>query len=365
MDYELLMKRALQLATNGTGYVSPNPRVGAVIYRDGEIIGEGWHAHFGGNHAEVEAINNSSYDDFSDATLIVNLEPCSHTGKTPPCAPFVIEKKFKRVVIGIQDPNPEVSGNGIKMLNDAGIEVVEGVLENDCKWINRFFIKNVTTGETYNLIKIAQSMDGCIATSGGDSKWISSEESRRRVHKLRAELDAVLIGKKTASKDNPELTVRLVNGRNPRRIVLDSQLSLPLSLKIFTDEQRTDTVVICSHDVQNSRKAENLEIAGVNIFPYIIDNNGKYDLPNTLKVLSSQFNVASILVEGGAGVYSTFASNGLIDEINLFTAPIIIGNGLSSFNSYKTFFVKDAAKFEIKAILKSDTDFQTIAIKKQ
>ncbi len=362
MDYEELMKRALQLALNGTGYVSPNPRVGAVISRDGEIIGEGWHQYYGGSHAEVEAIKNSPTDDFTDCTLAVNLEPCSHHGKTPPCADLIIEKNFKAVVIGMEDPNPEVAGSGIRKLQDAGIEVITGVLKNDCRWINRFFSKHITTGMPFVLAKIAQSLDGCIASSGGDSKWITSEESRKRVHKLRAELDCVLIGRKTASKDNPSLTVRMVKGRNPRRIIMDTQLSLPLSLKVFTDEERADTVVVCSAEAAKSKKAENLEIAGINIFPYSQDDNTGINLAETIKMLAAKFGLSSILVEGGAGIYSSFAKSNLIDELHIFNAPIVIGNGLSSFNSFKTFFVKDAAQFHIKAVLKSGTDFQVIAV---
>ncbi len=365
MNYDSIMKRALQLSLKGTGHVSPNPRVGALILKDGEVIGEGWHSAFGEPHAEVEAINNTNGADLEGATLVVNLEPCSHQGKTPPCAPLLIEKKIKRVVVGMQDPNPEVAGNGIRMLQDAGIEVVTGVLEEECKWINRFFIKHITTGLPYNLVKVAQSLDGCIATSGGDSKWISSEESRRRAHKLRAELDAVLVGRRTASRDNPQLTVRHVSGRNPRRIVLDSQLSLPLSLKVFTDENRTDTIVVCKPEAMKSKKTDNLNIAGINVFPYSLNGNGDIDLTETMKALSLNYNIASVLVEGGATIFSAFANNKLIDEINIFVAPIILGNGLSSFISYKTFFIKDAAQFDIKAILKSDTDFQIIAVKKQ
>ncbi len=358
------MKRALELALRGSGYVSPNPRVGAVILKEGKIISEGYHKKFGGPHGEVEAVNNAAGIDLEGATMVVNLEPCSHVGKTPACAPMLAEKKFARVVVGMQDPNPLVAGKGIEMLRDAGIEVVTGVLEEDCKWVNRFFIKHITTGIPYVIVKVAQSIDGCIATFGGDSKWITSEESRRRVHKLRAELDAVLVGRKTAEKDNPELTVRFVKGRDPKRIILDSNLSLPLGLKVFTDDNRKNTIICCKKEALESGKAKNLKIGGMNLFPFSTDEKGETDLKETLIALSKEYNIASILVEGGAKVYSSFAGSGLIDELHLFTAPIIIGNGISSFNSFHSFFVKDATQFRIKAMMKSDVDFQVIAVRK-
>ena len=191
------MKRALDLAMLGTGEVSPNPRVGAVILKDGEKIGEGYHAKFGADHAEIEAIRNAGLDDYSGCTMVLNLEPCTHYGKTPPCTDKIIELNFSRVVIGMEDPNPEVAGNGIKKLRDAGIEVEAGLMRDECMWLNRSFIKHIRTGMPYVILKIAQSFDGNIASSEGESKWISSEESRRRSHILRAQVDAVLVGEGT------------------------------------------------------------------------------------------------------------------------------------------------------------------------
>ena len=230
----------------------------------------------------MEAIKHAGDISLEGATMVVNLEPCSHEGKTPPCAPLLIEKKFARVVVGMKDPNPMVAGRGIKMLKDAGIEVIVGVLEEECKWVNRAFIKHITTGMPYVTAKIAQSLDGKIASSTGDSKWITCEESRKRAHKLRSEVDAIVIGRKTAVQDNPKLTVRHVEGKNPARIVLDSELSLPFNLNIFNDPLRKHTFVCCKPEALTNTKANNLKLAGIKVLPAEM-NGEKMDLAATMK----------------------------------------------------------------------------------
>jgi len=357
------MHLAIKLAMKGSGRVSPNPRVGAVILKDGKIAGKGWHKEFGGSHAEVNAINNSKLNDFTGCTIIVTLEPCSHYGKTSPCAELIIQKNFKKVVIGMIDPNPLVSGKGIEMLKSSGIEVIHGILEEDCFWLNRFFIKHVTAKLPYVIVKIAQSINGNIATITNESKWISGEESRKRTHALRAEVDAVLIGKNTALNDNPELTVRCVKGENPKRIVLDTKLSLPTNLKIFSDDFRSKTIVCTNLRASLSEKAEILQKKGITILP-VEEVDKKLNIKNAIEKLSEKLNITSILVEGGAGIYSQFAKLNLIDEIQIFQAPIIIGNGINAFGNFTTNILSDSERFKTKSVTKCGNDIHTIFIKK-
>jgi diaminohydroxyphosphoribosylaminopyrimidine deaminase / 5-amino-6-(5-phosphoribosylamino)uracil reductase len=363
MNNEEYMAFALELAEKGFGMVSPNPLVGAVIIKDDKIIGKGWHKKFGGNHAEVEAIIDAGMENFDGCTLIVNLEPCSHYGKTPPCSSLIIEKKFSRVVIGMVDPNPLVSGKGIQMLKDAGIEVVVGVMNEECKWLNRFFIKHITTGLPYIILKAAQSLDGSIAASNGESNWISSEESRRRVHVLRSQIDAVLIGKGTALADNPQLTVRAVDGRNPKRIILDTNLFLPLSLKLFNNDEKSNTIVCCGLKASLSEKADKLKVLNVNILEVEEQKNGELDINDLLKNLSEIYKINSVLVEGGSGIYSSFAEHNLIDEIQLFIAPKIFGISHPAFDKFRIDKLEQALNFKIKEISMSDRDVHVVAIK--
>ncbi len=362
MTNEFYMNRAIELAYKGTGYVSPNPRVGAVIVKNGVIIGEGWHKKFGAPHAEIEAIENCKGVDLSDATLYVNLEPCNHYGKTPPCTSAIIEKKFRNVIVGMTDPNPVVSGRGIEVLRDAGINVEADILLEDCKWVNRFFIKNITTKLPYVIIKTAQSLDGNIATSSGESKWITSPESRKAVHSLRFEVDAVLVGRRTVLNDNPSLTVREIEGRNPLRIIFDSSLSLPLETDIFNDSA-SPVIVCCKPEVSDSRKAELLKSKGINILPVWQNNEGKLDVQDAVSKLSREFNIASILVEGGASVFSSFINEKIYDEFHLFIAPIIIGKGLNVFGDFTIRHLVESPRFKIRAVIKRNTDLQIVAIK--
>ncbi|MCS6808568.1 MAG: bifunctional diaminohydroxyphosphoribosylaminopyrimidine deaminase/5-amino-6-(5-phosphoribosylamino)uracil reductase RibD [Bacteroidota bacterium] len=362
MTDEQAMRRALDLALKGTGKVSPNPRVGAVIVHEGEIIGEGWHSAYGSAHAEVEAIRSASRP-LEGATLYVNLEPCNHFGKTPPCTHLIIDKKFRRVVIGMTDPNPEVSGRGISELQQAGIEVNIGVLEEEAQWINRFFTKYITTGQPYILAKIAQSLDGCIATVYGQSKWITSEESRQVTHALRAEVDAVLVGAVTVAKDDPELTVRLVEGRNPKRVILDSDLSISLKSKVFAEEDRHNTFVFCTQSAMTKHKATALKISGVNVFAAGAGTGDYLSLRAVLEQLASK-NVASVMVEGGARIFSSFAQENLIDELHIFTAPILIGSGLHSFSSLSVPSLQIAKKFTFKSITPCGTDMYAVAVRR-
>ncbi|TAL69788.1 MAG: bifunctional diaminohydroxyphosphoribosylaminopyrimidine deaminase/5-amino-6-(5-phosphoribosylamino)uracil reductase RibD [Bacteroidetes bacterium] len=359
---EQAMKRAIVLALNGIGYVSPNPMVGAVILKNDEIISEGWHHKFGTKHAEIDAIDNAAGIDLEGCTLVVNLEPCSHQGKTPPCTTAIIEKKISKVIIGLKDPNPSVNGAGMNILSDSNIEILSDILPNECRWLNRFFIKHITTGIPYVILKCAQSIDGCIATSKGESHWISGEESRKRTHRLRALVDAVLIGKRTAEIDNPSLTVRNVNGRNPFRIILDSELSISPSNKVFSENEKYKVIIVCHENYRHSKRAENLRASGINILAVEEDEDSKLSLKEILKSLYSEYRIGSVLVEGGAGIFSSFARANMIDELHIFTAPKIIGDGIHSFERFNITRLAYATNLKLISSELSGEDIHSVFI---
>ncbi|MGE5480677.1 MAG: bifunctional diaminohydroxyphosphoribosylaminopyrimidine deaminase/5-amino-6-(5-phosphoribosylamino)uracil reductase RibD [Chloroflexota bacterium] len=360
MSDEKFMRRALELALRGTGSVSPNPRVGAVIVRDNNIIAEGWHKRFGEAHAEPDAIAAAGSKDLRGSTIYVNLEPCSHYGKTPPCAPLIVEKGFSRVVIGMLDPNPLVAGRGAEALREAGIDVKVGVLEKTARHVNRFFIKNIEQGKPFVAIKVAQSADGTIALANGESKYITGEESLNRAHALRAEFDAVLTGKGTVAKDNPLFTVRRLSGRNPKRVILDSNLSLPLSAKVFTEGDRHTTIVCCKPGADKSRKADNLRLAGINIFPVQLNEDNRIDLEAALKALYVEFSIGSILIEAGSNINSNILKIGAADEIHFFVAPKIMGGGRQPFEQLSLRSLSDAIKLELQYAGESGEDLHVI-----
>ncbi|MFQ5706241.1 MAG: bifunctional diaminohydroxyphosphoribosylaminopyrimidine deaminase/5-amino-6-(5-phosphoribosylamino)uracil reductase RibD, partial [bacterium] len=235
MTDEAFIEKTLELAEKGRGLVSPNPMVGAVIVKNNGIIAEGFHQRFGGEHAEVVACNKAR-ESVKGATLYVNLEPCSHYGKQPPCVERIVQQGIERVVIGTRDPNPIVDGSGIRFLQEHGVQVQAGVLENRCEHLNEAYFKYVKSGLPLTTLKIAQTLDGRIATKTGASKWITSEPARRYAHQLRSQNDAILVGIGTVLSDDPQLTVRLVEGVNPIRFVLDSLLRIPLSARILSKE---------------------------------------------------------------------------------------------------------------------------------
>ena len=329
---EKLMYRCLELAGKGAGYVSPNPLVGCVIAKNNKIIAEGYHKKFGSNHAEVKAINSAIKKgiNLKGSELYVNLEPCSHYGKTPPCVDKIIEHKISKVIIGIKDPHPLVSGKGIRKLRQNGIEVKAGVLENECKELNRFFLKYVKTGLPYITIKTAQTLDGKIADKNYNSKWISSFESRKLVHKLRRVFDAVLIGKNTVKYDNPSLTVRHAKGRNPYRIVIDGKLELNLNKKLFSDRFKHKTIVITSNNV-SKKKIHNFERKNIKVI-CCKTKEGLIDLKDALRKIA-RLGITSILVEGGAFTSTEFLKKNLDDANMIFIAPKIMGEGIDAFNT--------------------------------
>ena len=326
MTDESYIKLAIEIAKKGRGNVSPNPLVGCIIVKDERIISAGYHEKYGENHAEINAIN-SAKESVEGSTLYVNLEPCSHQGLTPPCVDKIIENKIKRVVIGTLDMNPLVCGNGIKILKSAGIDVKAGILENECAAVNKFFFKFITKKNPYVTLKIAQTLDGKIADKQGDSKWVSSLLSRRYVHELRSKYDAVLIGLGTVMKDNPSLTVRLTEGRNPRRVILDTGLKLSTEHKLFSSNSDKKLIIVTSNkNKSKERKIKKIKSKGAEVI-FVREDRGKLNLKNILKELA-KINITSVLVEGGKAIFSSFVKENLFDDLLVFISPKILGNGI-------------------------------------
>jgi diaminohydroxyphosphoribosylaminopyrimidine deaminase/5-amino-6-(5-phosphoribosylamino)uracil reductase len=313
---ESFMQRTLELAQLGIGYVSPNPRVGCVIVNENKIIGEGWHQKFGGAHAEVNAINSVANQSLlKESTVYVNLEPCSHFGKTPPCADLLVRHQLKKVVIGNLDTNPLVAGQGVKKLTQAGIEVTVGVLAKASRELNKNFFSFIEKERPYIILKWAQTLDGFIAQKNFESKWISNEFSRQLVHRWRSEEDAVLVGTHTASHDNPSLTVRDWVGRNPTRIIIDRFLRLNDHLHLFNKKEKTICYNLLKHE-----EHKNLLLVRI-------------DEDNFLQALVHDLfkrNIQSVIVEGGAQTLKLFIDANLWDEACVFTSPRSFGDGIAA-----------------------------------
>jgi diaminohydroxyphosphoribosylaminopyrimidine deaminase/5-amino-6-(5-phosphoribosylamino)uracil reductase len=343
---ESYIKLAIEIAKKGMGCVAPNPLVGCVIIKNERIIGAGFHEKYGGKHAEINAIE-SAIESVEGSVMYINLEPCSHQGLTPPCADKIIECKVKRVVVGTLDMNPLVSGRGIKKLKSAGVEVKVGILENECISLNKFFFKYITTGLPYVTLKAAQTLDGKIADEHGESKWISSTQSRRYVHDLRSKYDAVLIGAGTVKKDDPNLTVRLVEGRNPRRIVIDTCLSIKSTNKLYVNNGDKKLIIITSvKNLDRKNKIKRLTNCGAYLIFVNEDEKKRLNLREVLKELG-KLQISSILVEGGRDVFTSFIKRNLFDEILLFVCPKILGSGLPVINNIGIKSIRNALKIKI------------------
>ena len=314
------MREALRLAENARGRTSPNPLVGAVIVRENRIVAVGWHRQAGTEHAEIHALNMAKKLAVG-ATLYVTLEPCAHYGRTGPCVKAVIGAGIRRVVVAMEDPNPAVSGRGIAMLRKAGIEVRCGVLEEAARRQNEVFIRWITAGRPFVWMKMAMSLDGRIATVGGESQWITGEEARRRGHAMRDEVDAILVGVGTVIADDPALTARgMEGGRTPRRIVLDSQARTPLSAKLLSDGA-APTILAVTENAPLER-VEALRQRGAEIL--CCGAGSRVDLPCLLSRLGEQ-EICSLLVEGGGTVHFSFFAAGLADKVTAFVAPKLLG----------------------------------------
>lgn len=317
---EHYMNIALILAEKGCGWVSPNPMVGAVIVKDGRIIGEGYHERYGNPHAERNALANCR-ESPQNATLYVTLEPCCHTGKTPPCTEAIIESGIRRVVIGSGDPNPLVAGQGIKLLRNAGIEVIEGVLEEECAALNTVFFHHIQTGLPYVVMKYAMTMDGKIAAYTGASKWITGELSRRNVQQDRHRYMAIMVGVGTVLADDPMLTCRLDDGRNPTRIICDTHLRTPLDSQIVKTAKDVPTIIATAESDRQKRKA--FETAGCQIV-HLPEKDNHVDLSQLMQILGDQ-KIDSVYLEGGGTLNWSALNAGIVNKVKTYIAPKLFG----------------------------------------
>ena len=318
---EKYMRLAMQLAGNAIGRTSPNPLVGAVIVKDNRVVGCGWHRKAGTPHAEVHALNQAG-ELAQGADVYVTLEPCAHYGKTPPCAKALVEAKVKNVYGGLLDVNPKVAGKGFKILEDAGIHVEYGFLQDELRKQNEVFFKWIEHKKPFVVLKAAMTLDGKIATATGQSKWITNETSRAYGYKLRDIYDGIMVGINTVIEDNPMLTARVDGGKNPIRIVVDSSLRIDINANVVQD--KSAKTIIATTDKADKDKILKLQAQDVDVIVVDKDKNDKVDIEKLLDILGQQ-NICSILVEGGATLSGSFVAKKLVDKVYFFIAPKIIG----------------------------------------
>ncbi len=355
-DDRAWMQLAIREAKKGLGRTSPNPCVGAVVVKDNKLIATGFHAKAGTPHAEVHALRAAGKKT-KGATIYVTLEPCNHTGRTPPCTQAILASGIKRVVVGMLDPNPLVAGGGCKTLISQGLEVTQGVLADDCRRLNHPFCKHVTTGLPWVIMKAGMSLDGRLALGSGQSAWITNEQSRRQVHRLRDRVDAILVGSGTALNDDPSLTTRLPGrrGRDPLRIILDTTLRLPPTAKMLQQVSSAATWIFCGPDV-DAKRAEALVGAGAVIKQVRLSEAGQLDLGAILCELG-RVQCTSVLVEGGSRVHGAFLRANLVDEVNIFVAPIFIGgDGVPLLDGLGLQKVADAPRFTTTRVRRLGSD---------
>ncbi|MFH2127366.1 MAG: bifunctional diaminohydroxyphosphoribosylaminopyrimidine deaminase/5-amino-6-(5-phosphoribosylamino)uracil reductase RibD [Pseudomonadota bacterium] len=316
------MRRALALTRRGLGHSSPNPAVGAVVVRNGQVVGQGWHAKAGEPHAEVHALRGAG-ELARGAAIYVTLEPCHHAGRTPPCTKAILAAGIERVVYGASDPNPRVPGGGGRFLSEQGLAVTPGVLAPACEWEHRFFITHITIGRPHVILKTAATMDGKTASATGHSRWVTGPASRRFVHRVRGWVDAIMVGAGTALTDDPQLTCRLANRPNPLRVVVDSKLRLPVTAKVLDPAQGPGCLVACLRDAPEDQ-ARRLTEAGAQVLRLPADDQGRVDLAAFLDELGAR-GVTSLLTEGGAGLAWSLLKGGLVNEVMYFFAPKLVG----------------------------------------
>ena len=356
MTEQEAMRLALELAELGAGYVNPNPLVGAVILKDGEVIGRGHHREFGGPHAEVFALREAG-DASRGATLVVTLEPCCHHGKTPPCTDAIITAGVARVVTAHRDPSPSVNGKGIATLRAAGIDVEEGLLAEEAATQNEIFLTYVTAGRPFVQLKLACSLDGRIATRTGDSKWITGEASRVEAHRLRTRFSSIAVGVETVIADDPQLTVRHVTGKDPIPVILDPAGRTPLDANVLRSTMHP-IVVTASMPAATE---EQLAAQGVRVWRIVADENGRFDLARLLARLA-ETGVDSLLIEGGGETAAAFLEAGLLDKVSLFLAPMLIGGreAIPALGGTGVDRIADAWRLEHLSMVKLDHDLMLV-----
>jgi len=351
------MQQALFLAARAKGFTSPNPCVGAIVVKDGVVVGKGFHRAAGFAHAEVEALDDAGPEALN-ATLYVTLEPCNHFGKTPPCTHKIIHAGIKKVVVGCADPNPTVCGGGIQYLQDNGIEVVSGILEKEAGTLIEEFIWYVQNDrQPFVILKCAATLDGRIATSTGDSKWITNEKSRNHVHQIRHEVDAILVGSGTLHADNPSLTARIngVRTKDPIRIVLDTHLSIQENANVLTRDSTAKTIIVTGPDVSKAKKVL-LENRGVQILEVGLKEH-RLDL-NELMIKLGQMSILSLLIEGGSRVAGSALKAGIVNKALFFLAPKFLGgsDGIPMFEGKGPLLMKNAFKLKDLIVTQFDND---------
>ena len=315
------MRKALKLARKGGGYVNPNPQVGAVVVKNGEVVGKGYHEKFGGPHAEVRALDAAG-DAARGAILYVTLEPCVHYGKTPPCTEKIIERDLAEVKVAMEDPNPRVAGKGIKRLREEGIDVSVGLMEEEARKVNEIYLKYIGTGRPFVLLKLAMTLDGKIATRTGDSRWISSEPARKLVHELRGRYSAVCVGVNTVIKDDPRLNVRKADGPDGARFVLDAKGKTPINARILSFSSDAPTVLVIGEGAKEETLKE-FQNKGAEVWQ-VGENRGLLDLDQLLDLVGKR-GYDSLLVEGGGELAWSLLNQGLVDKVRFFYSPKIVG----------------------------------------
>jgi diaminohydroxyphosphoribosylaminopyrimidine deaminase/5-amino-6-(5-phosphoribosylamino)uracil reductase len=323
------MNRAIALARRGAGWVNPNPMVGAVLVKDGKILGEGFHEFFGGPHAEVNAVNTVNEENIpaiQGSTLYVTLEPCSHFGKTPPCVDLIIEKKIGSVIIGMIDPNPIVAGSSVKKLIENGIEVETGLLEKEIIKLNEVFIKYIQTGLPFVVLKTAMTLDGKIATVTNASRWITGDKSRKIVHRLRQQLSSVMVGVNTVITDDPLLNIRMKGEwKNPLKIIADTHLRIPMTAKVLTNDPQL--TLIATTGLADRTKQKEMERMGIQVLVCPVKEN-RVDLVFLMKSLGIM-GIDSVLLEGGSTLAFSALKEGIVDKVTSFIAPKILGGSIA------------------------------------
>jgi diaminohydroxyphosphoribosylaminopyrimidine deaminase/5-amino-6-(5-phosphoribosylamino)uracil reductase len=347
------MRMACRLAEKAAGRTSPNPMVGAVLVRDGKVVGSGFHPFAGGDHAEIVALKKAG-NKAKGATLYINLEPCNHYGRTPPCTGSLIVAGVKEVVVGMEDPNPQVSGKGLRALARAGIKVRTGVLHEECRILNEAFTKLITRGVPFVTLKLAASLDGKIATATGDARWISCEESRATVHLLRNKYDAVVVGAGTVIADNPQLTCRIAGGRDPWRIILDARLRIPVNAE-FLRQRGADKNIIVTSDTAPAGKIYALENLGATVWRLPAREGAVRWLPLLRKL--AKIDIASVLIEGGAITAASALKEKMVDKMLLFYAPKLLGgDGRNMIDSLGIEHIKQSVMLQNLKVQKSGAD---------